>query len=563
MSGYHVQFGECIPCSPGTFKNNSENVLCEACPENHYARGDGNYKCTPVPANSRPSLLKDTYECNDYFYFSDVDITRDMECIPCSASISNAVFYEFDKKCILQKVGCINGFYAMADARGIFSCVTCPSLLPSLEMSIDTTSMEVMLNTDVYYYIQLNAICGNLQGICTQEDKINIACRQHVKCGTGFYLEKTPYNLLNLSSTPSCVACANVSCPAGNFQRLCESPSNINSCQTCTTLSEGQVYSSGCTAVCDKGYYRMSGICKKCEIGKIKAETGDGVCSFCPSSGMYTFISGATSCFLCERGKFAASSSTQNTTACTLCSPGKFSSITGANQCTNCSISTKAPSAGSSTCISCAADNTTYTVAPAGSTTCYIPTSNCTQGLYLPSIQVLREFSQFMFNPTVLECKECPEGMYCPGDQNAYACPRPQTHSLTYSKSNTSCRLFKNFLTYTVTMNKAIQCPENTSTFGRLGADSILACHPKQGYYGLPGKPAKACPRDHYCPSLPNQAITLPIPCPSDSMWSKPLSYLASNCSSTMYPPCRPGYFIGYNLTNPTVNNSACEACVN
>jgi hypothetical protein len=127
-----------------------------------------------------------------------------------------------------------------------------------------------------------------------------------------------------------------------------------------------------------------------------------------------------------------------------------------------------------------------------------------------------------------------------------------------FSNSLENCSLFKKIgleCSDPLFIFQPKKCPDNTTTWGKTNSKTKFACHPKLGYFGLPGVPAEPCPLDHFCINYyesisSNLGNIAPIRCPLSSPWAPLMSHQLSNCSTNMYSPCRAGYFMSIHLNN-------------
>lgn len=158
-------------------------------------------------------------------------------------------------------------------------------------------------------------------------------------------------------------------------------------------------------------------------------------------------------------------------------------------------------------------------------------------------------------------------GTYCVGGSASLllpqACPAgaPPSPRLSSSIAQCAAPVAANVVLRVTAFTRFTPCPENTTTYGLDAAQSLEWCYPKPGYYYAYPGPAVTkdpmvvalCPAENYCPVV----ALRPQPCPFGAPFANPGATLFANCSATMSPPCRPGYFLPFSANG----SSACAPC--
>jgi len=187
---------------------------------------------------------------------------------------------------------------------------------------------------------------------------------------------------------------------------------NASSNATCAPCPEGTFTNdeekiSNCTDLCPSGF------CPKNETYR---------CVPC-KAGTYNDLLNASYCQDCLAGQVATTSGSHN---CTPCDAGSYSNVAN-TRCIPCPAGTKSSESGSSQCTDCTAGE----YSNEGSTEC----SNCAPGTYnqFPASGSCTPCGQGKWNPEKgstrsSACLECPDGYYCPQQENAQPTTCPSNH---------------------------------------------------------------------------------------------------------------------------------------
>ena len=390
------------------------------------------------------------------------------------------------------------------------------------------------------------SLCGVWPSCPSPTDEITAACPPTATgCAAGYYITYTFPDASASLPAILCTQCTNtVGCPLTYTYSPCQGGQQQNPCTPCAAPpASNMVYLPGgnCASLgCDVGYARTgTAQCAQCGVGTYQSVTGVtaiGVCPSCPA-GTYAPSAAASACLICAAG-WAPSPGAD---ACTQCVAGTFSATAGAATCTACAVGTHYSLACASACTVCPAETPLSTGAA-----CTVPTpssgSICPAGFFFSS----------------LICVGCPEGTYCPaGGGGPILCspgtpPAPRLSSLA-----SDCKAGAPGAWRSVA-GDPVPCPAYTSTYGLTGATSSAWCYPMRGYYGLPGAVAQPCPYDAYC--APTARV--PTPCPPATPFASFRSTSLSNCTASMAQPCRPGYYVAWNVVvMDGSGSSACQPC--
>ena len=310
-------------------------------------------------------------------------------------------------------------------------------------------------------------------------------------------------------------------------------------------------------------------LCGACSAGKYQSSAGvtslitgaPGSCTGC-SSGTYAPTQASSACMACPAGTFSALP--MNSSSCLLCAPGTYSNKssstsngngvsgvggnTGVSTCTLCTNGSFASTAGLSMCQSCPAQTPV-----SNGTSCASPSPSGVGGAICPA-------GFYQSSSTV--CAICPAGAYCLGGAFPLPCPFGQAPSPPLATSVAQCN--QSVIGYGATSSQQatssiimlrttssyapVACPNGTTTAGLSGATSSAWCASRAGYYGFPpgGFAAQLCPMDSYCAA----GSLVPTQCPASTPYNSILgAVLVANCSNTMLPPCRAGYYQPFGTT--------------
>lgn len=219
-------------------------------------------------------------------------------------------------------------------------------------------------------------------------------------------------------------------------------------------------------------------------------------------------------CALCAAGTFGP-----NPTACAPCPRGTHAPTPGATACAACAPGTVAPTPGTALCAVCAGD----TPVEIDRIACAPPQwqqGGCPDGFFHTADAV---------------CRPCPEGHFCTRSL-LHPCPYGTPPAPPRASSVAQCVEEVVPSCIRRAPGTVLPCPPNTVNLN-LRARSAAWCHPAMGFFGLRGAPALLCPRDAFCPP----AATAPLPCATDTF--APPGTIGP-CSTTMLPPCRPGWYL-------------------
>lgn len=585
----------CEPCLPGFYQPSTIVDLtqknCTQCEGDTYTEDQSSVMCLKIPNNSIVLKNKNGFTCNAGFYKQTFTDGLPPTCTKCPlANVSNTASFVYVMSadpgivsCNFIEFFCNSGYYRVFYSSFNMSCRACPSsIVPSqLSNALQTSSMikDSLIQT-----------CnGNVPdfSVCSEDDEINLACYPNLRCQNWYYVKNT-LTSTQKSYTKSCFPCSNVTCPNGQFLQGCSYPSEKNWCGNCSQmLKSNQVFPTPgfCLPTCDSGYYwDNSGACIACPSGKYKNKKSDSVsdCLFC-NNGYFADTEALTECKSCPRGTYSQDSNISRKVLCDNCPSGFFSSVLNSTKCDACSNGMFQNLGGQSECKACAG---IYPFSNAGSTSCFLPIgTTCPTGFFKSSLMFLTYFQYYTINTYINSstlitneneklCQPCYEGLYCPGNNSALVCSsqsRNKTYSPMFSNTFENCSLFKKLGLECSDPSYSFQpqkCPDNTTTWGKTNSKTKFACHPKLGYFGLPGVPAQPCPLDHFCMNYyetisSNSGNNIaPIPCPLSSPWAPLMSHQLSNCSTIMYTPCRAGYFMSIHLNNGS-KKEICEPCLN
>lgn len=580
----------CSACPSGYYADSITQAItktaCSQCIGNTYREDTGASNCLSIPSNSRVKSDKTSFLCN-YGFQRQENVIYGPSCVPCNrsmpANVAYTALYNNDDPstaCDFEYFFCSSGTYRKYHGRQNFSCSTCPSTY-----HLQTYSNIFASTSDIQSLLMQKCNSGVPNySLCTEMDEQNIACYENFRCNNWYYVSEIPSST-SKSVLKTCSPCTNDTCNAGFFQQGCTHPTKINTCSSCSvSLVTNQVFITGsCTPLCNYGYYKSGATCVGCPQGKYKNIISDSFldCLFC-NNGYFSDQIGLQECKACSKGTFSNNSNAMHKTSCDICDKGTFSSGLGSTQCYFCTSGKFQNLKQQSVCENCAG---VYSYSTTGSTSCYLPAGIplCPKGYFKPSSLIFNTFKNYMYTTHInstqsltndeMLCQPCWEGLYCPGNDMALICSKNnpiETYSPILSTDIKNCSVFS-LATNLVPCNspsfvfQQIKCPNNTITWGKTRSKTIFACHPMPGYFGLPGVPPQPCPLDYYCNY--NQSIYTNVnnslgtfPCPSNAKWARAMSYEVSQCSSNMYIPCRPGYYMPIHFNNGS-KKQICEGC--
>ncbi|CAE1277996.1 unnamed protein product [Acanthosepion pharaonis] len=225
-----------------------------------------------------------------------------------------------------------------------------------------------------------------------------------------------------------------VACPIGTYQnKIGDHP-----CEDCPknfiTATEGTSNISDCSVLhCLPGYYNQSAsLCKLCEKGTFKSQSGNTPCKSCSNPAYTTPLTGSTSdvnctivncqpgyrfnntadacvacpfgtyqnkigehpCKTCPENLLTATEGVGNISDCSVfnCSPGyEFDENT--NQCIKCAKGTYQPDTGNTTCLSCRTNFTTFRNGSTKQSDCLLLTNNSASEAVVVTISFDYSFS--------------------------------------------------------------------------------------------------------------------------------------------------------------------------
>ena len=290
------------------------------------------------------------------------------------------------------------------------------------------------------------------------------------------------------ASALGCLPCQNHSTsPLGSFECTCNAGYTGPSCYACASGTYKFLPGNGACDGCEEGGQapaQASLHCVACDAGTYASTPGLSACLDCPG-GLYQNSTGGSACALCGPGH--ASRPSPPRTDCPGCAPGLYAAGLGPSACQGCQPGAcslgQAPA-----CTRC--QNGTGVSQPQQACVSCHPGQYGLGGLCLP----------------------CPLGSYGTGFGST-ACTPCAPGGFTRSPGATAqlqCAPCPEGTYWTP--QGCLACPVNTaSPRGSLGSRDCLAA---QGFYGLPGQRALACPAGSYCP----QASMAPSKCPDGSV---------------------------------------------
>jgi hypothetical protein len=522
----------CTQCQQGTFKNFVGPGPCAVCPEGTYQNNRQATQCLALPANSR--RVGSGFECLPSFR---LDLFAPSTCTACVAGasnlseairLSNMLDATWDTNCAITAFTCNLGHYRAINP--LPSCVLCPNVNNALPGG--STMRPV-------------AVCGAYPSCPSVQDEITTACPPTTTgCVSGFYPQAYRPSNDSREVAIRCEPCVDEICPAGKTQAACQG-STVNQCRECTgRLGDLQVWTATtCNITCVYGYFFDAGskTCTACLKGKYQPLAIGLGCVDC-GTGTYAPINGMSTCNTCPAGTYASNGFgpiASGAIQCDPCAQGKFGDQGGRSTCATCtSTKTYAPSVGLTACSPCPAET---------------PNSVSDRSACVPPSPPSCPAGFFLFNTTT--CVGCPEGTYCAaGVTVPTICPAGTPPAPRLSGAVSDCSITKHVAGRRILGSAPAPCPANTTTYGRTGATSAAWCYPKPGFYGAPGAAATPCPYDMYCPTPAFSAIA----CPPIAPFGPFMSTSSANCTPTMRPPCRPGYFM---LWNEMGGGTLCRQC--
>ena len=604
----------CSRCPNGKFKGTAGNEPCTSCPPNTYQSNmDIPQNCLEAPAHSTVWENASYFTCNqgyelfllpliacekcsfdlanipsypllEHIKFSDnsceltevrcnqayrlswyTSAVHEVEWPTCTmcAFETNIDYQEFQvNTCQTSVLTCKPGYYRTFQT----TCAICPTISDAKEVSyVDTSAPPIVLLEPGMWQGYNDAVvntCGKIpNSICKdQQDERNLACPISNGCYTGFYVDEyTNMPLTSKTQTQICSVCQNVTtCLENEKFSFCTNNEKENKCELCTNpLTEGQIWVQGslieCEWACTYGYFMhmetstspsssdfpsplTSNICKACPTGYYQPSNQSYAlaCTPCPDGFVSEKTSASRKCIACSPGFFSNGLSA----TCTHCQGGQYSEYAASSYCTLCPVGKFNSNNRMSHCLACAPE-TPYS--PVGGTQCSLPTPSA-----------CAEYPGFYMEASSSQCQMCPHGMIC-NQAQATVCSSDSNRRYSNIMSSTQADCMPSLPYPCVRKNPTSikKCPDNTWTGGFRGSPSILWCHPKPGFFGIPGQVALPCPREHYC----NPALNLqPIQCPPHAPFAPPMSYSLDNCTSVMYAPCKQGFF-------PPFQQRQCQPC--
>eukprot|EP01046_Picozoa_sp_COSAG06_P032951 COSAG06_NODE_3329_length_5495_cov_1.452557_1_plen_1648_part_10 len=197
-------------------------------------------------------------------------------------------------------------------------------------------------------------------------------------------------------------------------------------CTMCYQCSPGKFSSmSGATSciVCEAGKYSRDGssACIDCATGQF-ATGGNAACEDC-APGKFSSRSGASSCIDCEAGK-ASEASGLSESACIDCVAGHYSTESGSRACIRCNAGQYTPGA-MEVCIDCDAGQMSAAASSACATNCDV---GFQQGSDTHAAECFGEFKT-----------DCVAGQYADSDKTCTACAAGQMSAPGSVTCNTTC----------------------------------------------------------------------------------------------------------------------------
>ena len=299
-------------------------------------------------------------------------------------------------------------------------------------------------------------------------------------------------------------------CPANTYAPS-EAGARLQDCLPCLNHSTSLAGASQCT--CNAGYTGPT--CLPCAPGTYKFIPGNASCAPCEQGGQSQGLA-SLHCHACPNGTFAP---TTGLSACADCDRGTYQNSTGASACALCAPGhASRPLPPRPDCLDCPPGS--YTPTP-GADAC----PSCPPGSYSGAAATACDYCPNGTGVAAQACASCYRGEYglggicmpCPpgsygtsyGVTACIPCPTGGYSVAPGATGVTQCLACAENVFWTP--RGCIPCPNNTAA--PRGALSQRDCLAVQGYYGLPGQRALACPAGSYCP----QASMVPSKCPDGS----------------------------------------------
>ena len=264
----------------------------------------------------------------------------------------------------------------------------------------------------------------------------------------------------------------------------------------------GSDEASDCISCVQGRYVNVSGSgdCIDCAAGKFVSASGSNEASDCIScrSGRYVSTTGSTGqadCIRCARGKFAGTTGNVVESNCTLCQAGKYNSRQGQARCISCPAGTYLESVGSDTSSDC---------------------TDCAQGRYSEVLGAMHgssctccaagKVTDRAGSASISECLDCVRGKWSDN-----ACAVDGSENLC---EDCPVDFYGVLAGATTEQTACIQCPLQSTTEQRTGADALMECWCEAGFQMRAGA-CEECPYDTF------KTLTSPdscTPCPSNSV---------------------------------------------
>ncbi|EKX34852.1 hypothetical protein GUITHDRAFT_119038 [Guillardia theta CCMP2712] len=521
---YQESNGDCMPCSPGTYKDIAGNEACTACPTGRDSAifggvslsscyclpGYTGLDCNPCgPGYYKEVVGSGSCQACPPGYFQPVQAaTSPARCLPCSLG-----YYSDVNASRSPCTACPINTYA--DTLASVQCTPCQGNSSSSEGAISQSRCLCNPGYDAYS----PGVCEPCSVGYYKGSLGNVACQI---CPDGYYSDHgattactvCPANSWAPTGSATVSACLCIPgytlvggscepCPAGTYKPTI-SNANCTSCPAITYLpytgstNESQCFAcpphstsgvgtpviSGCA--CDSGYQRVQDSCLECGAGQYSI--GQGQCAECPAN-TYTVMPTATSvlyCSFCPNNTFSPPGSSiisactclagyiaaQDGLACTPCPAGTYKTTTGgtfynaSGACQECPIDTYTE---------VQAQTWACTPCPAYSYTLQSRTSNASH--------CICESGHYRVSKTL--CNPCTPGSY-KHDSSAPGKPCDLCPIDTY-------------LPVYGSIGPCFPCINHTTTLGLTGRVYARDCVCNPGYYGSGNSSCSLCPKNHYC----------------------------------------------------------------
>lgn len=440
------EFGECLQCPLGKFKDEYGNHNCSNCNPGYSTAEEGSKHDSDCKICERGKYAAKTFSheaqiCNSCFENSD-SMRGSSALSDCTC---NAGYAPENSLCL----PCSYGQYK--NSQGNEACSNCPAgyrpILSLNKTSLDNNCVKCTNNTYVHLLSNMSSSCLRCPSHSLTTTNID---RNSCQCNAGYYAEGMECKACldgtykDFIANSPCVMCSDSQFSSNGMQ-----------CTDCMPNSHTWKPSSTIeTCICDAGYEFKNGHCDLCGTGKYRylnylTETNNSACIPCPQDMYYDKIGTLNDRNLCQ--------------AC----PANSHSASGSHTIKNCTCVSGFIKTATEHCQPCQAnffcpDQLTQSECP----------------LYSSSEQASFDQQQCICDPGFYKeqdiCMPCPVNNYCPGNDVRVQCySNSSTMTLAQQNSAEACVCNEGFF-WNSPLQKCEICPPNFFCY----AENITQCPP-------------------------------------------------------------------------------------